>query len=121
MDIVIDERGDVPIYEQIHVQIASQFPDGRLEPGELLPSIRMIARELGISVITLKKAWELLEADDLIYTRAGKGSFVAAHPTDSLSAKRISLAVERFGQEAPYFRALSITADELIEIILGEC
>jgi len=120
VDITIDERSTVPIYEQIHLQVASQILDGRLEPEQLLPSIRTIARELGISVITIKKAWELLEADDLIYTRPGKGSFVTAHPIDSLSAKRLSLAVERFRQEAPYYRSLAISTDELLAIIRQE-
>src|SRR5699024_2746926 len=63
---------------------------------------------------------ELLEADDLIYTRPGKGSFVTAHPIDSLSAKRLSLAVERFRQEAPYYRSLAISTDELLAIIRQE-
>lgn len=120
MDIIIDERSTVPIYEQIHLQIASQILDGRLEPEQILPSIRMIARELGISVITIKKAWELLEADDLIYTRAGKGSFVTAHPLDNLKAKRLSLAAERFRQDAAFYRSLAITPEELIAIIHQE-
>lgn len=120
MDIVIAERSNVPIYEQIHLQIAAQILDGRLEPEQPLPSIRTIARELGISVITIKKAWELLEADDLVYTRAGKGSFVTAHPTDSLRARRLSLAAQKFRQEAPYYRALAITTDELIKIVEQE-
>ncbi|WP_147917765.1 GntR family transcriptional regulator [Ruania zhangjianzhongii] len=120
MDIVIADRSNVPIYAQIHLQIASQILDGRLSPEQLLPSIRAIARELGISVITIKKAWELLEADDLIYTRPGKGSFVTAHPTDSLSVKRTSLAVERFRQEAPYYRSLALTTDELLAIVRQE-
>ena len=120
MDIIIDERNSVPIYEQIHLQVASQILDGRLEPGQLLPSIRTIARELGISVITIKKAWELLEGDDLIYTRPGRGSFVAEHPTNTLTAKRLSLAIERFRQEAPYYRSLAISTDELLAIIRQE-
>lgn len=120
MDIVISEHSLAPIYEQIHLQIAAQILEGRLEPNQLLPSIRAIARELGTSVITIKKAWELLEADDLIYTRPGKGSFVTGHPTDSLSAKRLSLAVARFRQEAPYYRSLAISTDELLAIIRQE-
>ena len=117
MDIVISVRSNAPIYEQIHLQITSQILEGRLAPNELLPSIRAIARELGTSVITIKKAWELLEADDLIYTRAGKGSFVSAHPLESLTAKRLSLAAERFRQDATFYHSLAITREELIAII----
>lgn len=117
MDIVISERSGMPIYEQLHVQLASQILDGHLGPDALLPSIRTIARELGISVITVKKAWELLEADDLIYTRAGKGAFVSAHPPASLTAKRQSLAAKRFRHDADFYRSLSITREDLSDII----
>lgn len=110
----------MPIYEQIYVQLASQILDGRLEPNATLPSIRTVARELGISVITIKKAWELLEDDDLIYTRAGKGSFVSAHPQDGLKAKRLAFAVERFRRDARFYRDLAITRDELIRIVEQE-
>lgn len=120
MDIVISERSNAPIYEQIHLQIASQILEGQLEANYLLPSIRGTARELGISVITVKKAWELLEADDLIYTRAGKGSFVAAHAFDRLTTKRLSLAAERFRHDADFYRSLAITREELIDIINKE-
>lgn len=120
MDILISERSHMPIYEQIHVQLASQILDGRIEPNTMLPSIRVVARELGISVITIKKAWELLEADDLIYTRAGKGVFVSTHPPDQLSAKRRALAVERFRQDAVFYRDLAITPAEMLEIVTRE-
>lgn len=120
MEIVIAERSDTPIYEQIHVQLAAQILDGRLEPSSMLPSIRTVARELGISVITIKKAWELLEADDLIYTRPGKGAFVSPHPRDGLTAKRHTFAVERFRHDARFYRDLAITRDELIDIVKHE-
>lgn len=120
MDIVIAERSDLPIYEQIHLQLAAQILDGRLEPNAMLPSIRTVARELGISVITIKKAWELLEADDLIYTRAGKGVFVCDHPSAGLAAKRHTFAVERFRRDAAFYRDLAITRDELIAIVERE-
>ncbi|NDK30607.1 GntR family transcriptional regulator [Nesterenkonia haasae] len=120
MDIVISERSDMPIYEQIHVQLAAQVLDSRLEPNAMLPSIRTVARELGISVITIKKAWELLEADDLIYTRPGKGAFVSAHPPQDLRAKRQAFAVKRFHRDAAFYRGISITRDELISIVHRE-
>lgn len=120
MDIVLAEHGDSPIYEQIRVQLASQILDGRLEPGSMLPSIRAVARELGISVITIKKAWELLERDHLIYTRPGKGVFVSQHPEGGLTAMRRTFAVERFRHDASFYRNLAITRDELIDIIKQE-
>src|SRR5699024_9466609 len=101
-------------------QIASQILDGSLAPDTSLPSIRGVARELGISVITIKKAWELLESDDLIYTRPGKGAFVSAHPPSGLADKRYALAVERFRQDSAFYRDLAITRDELLRIVQRE-
>lgn len=120
MNIVIAERSDTPIYEQVHVQLAAQILDGRLEPGSMLPSIRTVARELGISVITIKKAWELLESDDLVFSRPGKGVFVSPHPTDGLTAMRHTFAVERFRRDADFYRDLAITREELLDIVKQE-
>ena len=120
VDIVISPRGTDPIYEQIRAQLTAQILDGRLAAGELLPSIRTVARELGISVITIKKAWELLEADDLIFTRPGKGAYVSEHAADGLSAKRHTFAVERFRTNVDYYRSLGLTREELIRIVEEE-
>lgn len=120
VDIVISARSEIPIYEQVYVQIASQILNGQLDVNAPLPSIRTVARELGISVITVKKTWELLEADDLIYTRAGKGSFVSDHVEDRLRDKRRTFAVERFRKDASFYRELEISRDELIKIVEDE-
>lgn len=77
MDIIISNAGGQPIYEQICRQIKGAIASGRLKPGEPLPSIRALARDLRISVITTKRAYEELERDGFICTVAGKGSFVA--------------------------------------------
>ncbi len=120
MDIIILEKSDMPIYEQVYVQITSQILNGKLETNYCLPSIRTVARELGISVITIKKAWELLEADGLIYTRTGIGSFVSEHAIDRLSEKKHTFAVERFRKDAVFYRELNISREELIRIIEKE-
>ena len=78
MDIIISNTGGQPIYEQICRQIKGAIAAGKLKPGEPLPSIRALARDLRISVITTKRAYEELERDGFICTQAGKGSFVAA-------------------------------------------
>lgn len=78
MTIVIQNSCDLPIYEQIAQQIKQQILSGVLHEGDSLPSIRALAKELRISVITTKRAYEELEQDGFIYTVAGKGSFVAA-------------------------------------------
>ena len=77
MDIIISNSSGQPIYEQICRQIKGAVASGTLKPGEPLPSIRNLARDLRISVITTKRAYEELERDGFICTVAGKGSFVA--------------------------------------------
>ncbi len=78
MNIFIDNRSGVPIYEQIYTQLKGQIISGALKEDELLPSIRNLAKDLRISVITTKRAYDELEREGFIYTVAGKGSFVAA-------------------------------------------
>jgi len=78
MTILIDNRSGAPIYEQIFTQIRDQIFSGALPEDEPLPSIRTLAKDLRISVITTKRAYEELESAGFIYTLPGKGSFVAA-------------------------------------------
>lgn len=78
MEIYLSNAGQEPIYAQITRQIKQQILSGQLRAGEPLPSIRLLAKELRISVITTKRAYEELEADGFIVTQAGRGSFVAA-------------------------------------------
>ncbi len=77
MDIIISNAGGQPIYEQICRQIKGAIASGELQSGEALPSIRALARDLRISVITTKRAYEELERQGFLYTVAGKGCFVA--------------------------------------------
>ena len=77
MDIIISNASGKPIYEQITVQIKSQILSGALTAGDALPSMRTLAKELRISVITTKRAYEELERDGFICSQVGKGSFVA--------------------------------------------
>ena len=77
MTILIDNKSGQPIYEQICAQIRGQILSGALREDEALPSIRSLAKDLRISVITTKRAYEELEADGYLYTLPGKGSFAA--------------------------------------------
>ncbi|MBR0375775.1 MAG: GntR family transcriptional regulator, partial [Firmicutes bacterium] len=77
MDIIISNANNSPIYEQIYDQIKSSILSGRLQEGDMLPSIRALAKDLRISVITTKRAYDELEKDGYIHTVAGKGCFVA--------------------------------------------
>ena len=76
MDIIISNSSGVPIYEQIEEQIKSQIMSGDLIEGDSLPSMRVLAKELKISIITTKRAYEDLEREGFIYTVVGRGSFV---------------------------------------------
>jgi GntR family transcriptional regulator len=118
LSIVIANKGDKPIYEQVYAQIASQILNGELEADYCLPSIRTVAKELGISIITVKKAWDMLEQEDLIYTRAGKGCFVSGH--GGLEDKKYILAAERFRKDAAYYKSLHISLEEFIGIAKKE-
>lgn len=77
MEIIIRNVGDVPIYEQIAAQVKQTILVGSLKEGEALPSIRLLAKELRVSVITTKRAYEELEREGFIVSVPGKGSFVA--------------------------------------------
>ena len=78
MNIIISNSSDKPIYEQITAQIKALVMNGELKEGDLLPSMRTLAKELRISVITTKRAYEDLERDGFITTVVGKGSFIRA-------------------------------------------
>ena len=89
MQLYIDNRSGTPIYDQIYTQIKSQIIGGDLCAGDALPSIRGLARDLRISVITTKRAYDELESQGLIYTLPGKGSFVAPCDSEQLRAERL--------------------------------
>ena len=89
MNILIDNRSGTPIYDQIYTQVKQQIISGELTEDEALPSIRSLAKDLRISVITTKRAYEELGRDGFIYTVAGKGSFVAARNLELLREENL--------------------------------
>ena len=89
MNILIDNRSGTPIYDQIYTQVKQQIISGELTEDEALPSIRSLAKDLRISVITTKRAYEELERDGFIYTVAGKGSFVVARNLELLREENL--------------------------------
>ena len=84
MDIIVSNVDSTPIYEQITRQIKAKILGGELQPGEALPSMRLLAKELRISVITTKRAYEELEREGLITSLTGRGSFVAPVSSERL-------------------------------------
>ena len=115
MRIVIASDPKTPTYEQIYRQISSQILNGELLPDEMLPSIRNVAKETGISVITVKTAWEKLLSDGLIYSIAGKGCFVA-RTTDS-GDKKLAVVSEKLLNDLQFYRKMNVSKRELIDLI----
>ena len=99
MRLFIDNRSGVPIYDQIYTQIKSQIISGELEEDAPMPSIRNLAKDLRISVITTKRAYEELERSGFIYTVAGKGCFVADKNIDAVR-ESVMAEIEKHLEEA---------------------
>ncbi|PKM74182.1 MAG: GntR family transcriptional regulator [Firmicutes bacterium HGW-Firmicutes-16] len=89
MDVIISNASGQPIYEQIFTQIKNNIISGRLKEGDALPSIRVLAKDLRISVITTKRAYEELEKAGYIYTVAAKGCFVAEKNVEVIREERL--------------------------------
>ena len=117
MDIIVSAASGTPIYQQITNQISAQIVKGEIEPGSPLPPIRTIARQLEVSVITVKKAWEELERRGFIYAVVGRGTFVADRHPDELDDSRDQLARQRMERDLPFYRELGLTIDEVIELV----
>ena len=117
MDIVLRNTSGAPIYEQIAAQIKDQIVDGTLEPGQPLPSIRALAKDLRISVITTKRAYDELEAQGFLTTVAGKGCFVAEQNTQLIRESRLREIEEHLQSAAELARSCRVTDDELLEML----
>ena len=117
MNIVISGASDKPIYQQLFDQISSQIIKGELPKGYCLPPIRTVAKELRISVITVKKAWEELERAGFIETMVGRGCFVATLKPAELADKRDSLAADKLKKDIEYYKSLGLSLEELLELV----
>lgn len=115
MNIVISDAANTPIYQQIFEQIRAQIIRGELPSGAPLPPIRTIALELRISVITVKKAWELLEGANLIVTRVGRGTVVSAISDSQLENTRADILNTKLKQDVLACRELGFSCEEIIE------
>ncbi|EGW41653.1 GntR family transcriptional regulator [Desulfosporosinus sp. OT] len=116
MNIIITNSSPEPIYQQIVTQLKNLILRGELTEEEALPSIRTLAKELQISVITTKRAYEELERDGYIETVAGKGSFVAAQNKDLLREKRLRIVEEKIAIAIAAARVAGLKREELFEM-----
>jgi GntR family transcriptional regulator len=119
MDIVLSGASGKPIYQQLFEQISAQILKGELARDYCLPPIRTVAKELRISVITVKKAWEELERQGFIYSMVGKGCFVAPLKQADLESKRNELVIEKLKKDISYYKELGLSLRKLLELIRG--
>lgn len=117
MDIIISNSNEKPIYDQITSQIKNLIMTGELKSGDALPSMRLLAKELRISVITTKRAYEDLERDGFIESITGKGSFVSAGNTEFLREQQLRIVEEHLQKAIDTAKKSGISPDELIEIL----
>ena len=117
MDILLSNTSGKPIYEQITAQIKSLILQGELIEGQALPSMRLLAKELRISVITTTRAYEDLERDGFIVTVPGKGCFVARQNRELVREEHLRLAQEHLEAAVSVARSGAISLQELTELL----
>ena len=116
MQLYIDNRSGAPIYDQIYSQIKDAILSGQVTEGEALPSIRALAKDLRISVITTKRAYDELESEGFIYTLPGKGCFVAERSTELLREENLKKIEEHMQEVRRLASACRLTENELDEM-----
>ena len=117
MNIIISNSSGKPIYEQITAQIKAMIMNGALKSGDPLPSMRLLAKELRISVITTKRAYEDLERDGFITTVVGKGSFVREADREFVKEEQLKIVEEHLQAAVDTAKQSGIEETELIDIL----
>lgn len=123
MRIIISNSSANPIYEQIATQIKNQIISAALAPGEPLPSIRSLAKDLHISVITTKRAYDELEKEGFIDTVGGKGTFVANHSTELLREMRMHVVEDHLNEAIGEAKKIGLSRSDLVrllDLLIGE-
>lgn len=121
MDIIISNASDLPIYEQISSQIKALIMNGTLQEGDLLPSIRVIAKELKVSVITTKRAYADLERDGFIEVIQGRGSFVSGRNLDFIREEQLKQLESHIQHAVDLAKMSDLTLAELLETVTLLC
>ena len=117
MTIYIDNKSGSPIYEQIYDQLKSQIISGALGEDELLPSIRNLAKDLRISVITTKRAYDELEREGFIYTVAGKGCFVAPKNVELLREENLKKIESHLAEVLKLAASCDLTKQDILDMM----
>ena len=121
MELVISNASNLPIYEQIVEGIKRHISSGELREGDMLPSIRALAKDLRISVITTKRAYEELEREGFIYTVAGKGCFVAARSREWMREDLLRQIEEHLQELSRLATAAGVSGEELCRMLRTLC
>ena len=117
MTIFIDNKSGAPIYEQIVAQLKAQIIGGELREDALLPSIRNLAKDLRISVITTKRAYDELEREGFIYTVAGKGCFVAPKNVELLREENLKKVESLLAEASRLAASCGLTKKDILDMI----
>lgn len=118
MHIVISNQSKEPIYEQIYHQIQKQVLADELKPGASLPSMRQLAKDLGISVITTKRAYEELEKDGFIFSIVGKGSFISEQNHEMIRERKRRVIQEQLVAAIQNSKEIGVSLQELQELLI---
>lgn len=117
MNILIDNKSRTPIYDQIYSQIKGQIISGALKQDELLPSIRSLAKDLRISFITTKRAYEELEKEGFIYTLPAKGCYVAPKNVELLREENLKKIEEHIDEIVRLAASCNLSKQEIMEMV----
>lgn len=117
MEIIVSNKTSRPLYEQITTQIKAQIMSGALKAGDALPSIRALAKSLHISVLTVQKAYDLLQEEGFIETTAGKGCYVSAQNQDFYLEEQQKKIEEHFTAAIEIARTSGITLSRLNDLL----
>ena len=117
MNISLSPTSGIPLYQQLYLQLSAQIIDGSLRAGTALPPIRTVAAELGISIITVKRAWDELERDGFIRTHVGRGTTVAPQQGSDASNKKYAMARAQMELDLTFYRTLGLSVQELHTLI----
>ena len=113
MNLFINAAGDKPMYEQVKDGIKEAIMNGELKAHDLMPSVRQLAADLNVSMITTKRAYADLEREGLIYTVAGKGTFVKLEDISMIQEKHAAEALEQFRIQAEALKKLDVPIEKL--------
>ncbi len=123
MKIIVSNVSDIPIYQQIEEQIKDAILRGELEEGELLPSIRILANDLHVSVLTTRRVYDELESEGFVVSKVGKGTFVAPQNPELLRESKRCMVEEKLKEAWEIANSFGISKADLylmMDLIIGE-